>query len=129
MYKIFAPLWLIILIPTNSTVFGFTQAELEPTIYREHANHYIIDVVLNILLFIYTVCIYTGHFTLQRIEILESDNIIKMAELTRLRDEKEKLYKILQSHLLICPGLNIFWLYVHLYMKLTQRLEICVMLH
>jgi len=50
-----------------------------------------------------------------------------MAELTRLRDEKEKLYTILQSHLLICPGLNIFWLYVHLYTKLTQRLEICVL--
>jgi hypothetical protein len=62
-----------------------------------------------------TVCIYTGHFTLQQIEILESDNIIKMAELTRLRDEKEKLYKILQSHLLICPGLNIFCRNKHLF--------------
>lgn len=44
----------------------------------------------------------------QHIEVLESDNIIKMAELTRLRDEKEKLYRILQNHLLICPGLNTF---------------------
>jgi hypothetical protein len=49
-------------------------------------THYIIDVVLNILRYMCTVCIYTGHFTLQQIEILESDNIIKMAELTRLRD-------------------------------------------
>ena len=43
----------------------------------------------------------------QKIKELESDNISKMAELGRLRQEMAELQAMLQNHLMMCPSLLI----------------------
>ncbi|VDI67171.1 Hypothetical predicted protein [Mytilus galloprovincialis] len=44
--------------------------------------------------------------TLSEIQDLERDNDVKTAEIKSLREEKETLLKLLNDHLLVCPGIQ-----------------------
>ncbi|XP_063418700.1 cyclic AMP-dependent transcription factor ATF-3-like [Mytilus trossulus] len=44
--------------------------------------------------------------TLSEIQDIERDNDEKTAEIKRLREEKETLLKLLNDHLLVCPGIQ-----------------------
>lgn len=45
-----------------------------------------------------------GQFLQKKIKELESDNTRKIAEISRLRQEKEELKSMLQNHLMVCPS-------------------------
>lgn len=77
---------------------------------RNHGQHMSIKTTYPLLLqhMIIKICISSAlqKSSFLQIQELERDNDAKTAEIKRLREEKETLLKLLNDHLLVCPGIQ-----------------------